>query len=317
MKQSPEYQAHVAAEREKWERFAQQQAATAIDLTLSDADFEAAAAKVKGALGSLDMTALMPEPSGFVKRTSCAACGGVKELPSVRPFLYCDFCAQVVDYDLKQASAQAYSHPDVVDYARIGNQLRPAAMAAARSGDVETFRAHTRTLNEAMTAYTPWAVPPRAYNDEAYRRDWVTFQTELAVLTAFDPDHAALEDQVRQRVTQLQWEGGNLAGMAAQVLTGRTPGGRTRPRVVADTFWPLVDVLLGQADSARQLLDTSPIKDLDPDQMPGVVADRLFRSGLAQGWLPSLEPDEGERFVQMLHLDFSYKRPTATGELRH
>ena len=313
--QTPEYRAHVRAEREKWEGVARQQAAT--PMTLSEDDMDAAAATVRRAMGSMDMTALLPPPSEFVKRTSCAACGGVKELPSVRPTLYCDFCGQVTDYDLKQAMAEAYSHPDVIDFARVGNRLRPAAMAAGRAGDVDRFRSLTRTLVEAQTAFTPWTVPPRAYNDEGYRRDWIRYQTELQVLTTFDPTHAALENRMVTLTQQLRWTGGNLAAMGMQALMGRTPGERTRPRVVAETFWPLVDVLLEQAERTRNLLDGSPVKDLDPDRMPGVVADRLFRSGLAQGWLPSLEPDEGERFVRLLQLDMSYTRPTASGDHRH
>ena len=316
-KQTPEYRAHVTAEREKWEGYALQQASMPVDATVSDADMDAAEAAIRRAMGSMDMTALLPEPSEFVKRTTCAACGGVKELPSVRPMLYCDFCGQVTDYDLEQAMAEAYSHPDVVTFARVGNRLRPAAMAAGRAGDVDTFRALTQTLMEAQAAWTPWTVPPRAYNDDAYRQRWVTYQTELAVLTTFDATHAALQDRVIGLTQKLRWTGGNLAAMGLQAMTGRTPGERTRPRVVAETFWPLVDVLLQQAERTRVLLDGSAVRTLDPDAMPGVVADRLFRSGLAQGWLPSLDPADGEVLVERLQLDDAYQRPTATGEHRH
>ena len=46
--------------------------------------------RARAHLARIATSVLMPEPSGFVKRTTCAACGANKELPSVREHLYCE-----------------------------------------------------------------------------------------------------------------------------------------------------------------------------------------------------------------------------------
>lgn len=301
----------VAAEKARWEAWAMGQAAHVAPG--GGVDPGEVTTRARAHLARIATSVLMPEPSGFVKRTTCAACGANKELPSVREHLYCDFCGQVVDYDLRQAMATAHATPTVVEYAQLNNQLNPQAMAAVGRGDVETFRRARQALFEAQTAWTPWAVPPRAWNDEDYRQAWVRHQTELAVLTAFDPTHAQLEARVRQLVMGLRWTGGNMMGMAAAAMRGQAPGPGSRPMVEPASFWPLVEVLLAQAERVRTLVDGSEVRALDPDQTAGVVADRLHRSGLAQGWLPSLPPEDGERFIAMLGLDFAYQRPTVTG----
>src|SRR5688500_15543504 len=66
---------------------------------------------------TIDPAAMLPPASPFVKRTTCASCGASKQLPSVREHLYCDYCGQLVDYDLRQAMAAAMVNPDATAFA--------------------------------------------------------------------------------------------------------------------------------------------------------------------------------------------------------
>src|ERR1700733_6111576 len=46
-------------------------------------------------------------PSEYVKQVDCATCGTTKQLASATPYLYCDYCGALVDYDFRQAYADA------------------------------------------------------------------------------------------------------------------------------------------------------------------------------------------------------------------
>lgn len=49
------------------------------------------------------LSILAPPQPGFVKRCSCAVCGAPKKLPTVTAYVYCDYCASLIDYDLRRA----------------------------------------------------------------------------------------------------------------------------------------------------------------------------------------------------------------------
>ena len=259
---------------------------------------------------------LVPPPSAFVKRTSCAFCGAPKQLPSVREYLYCDFCGQLVDVDLRLAAEAAFANPSATEHATQANELGPAAQRALSAGDRERYRQLQRELFELQTVHARWAVPPRAWNDEAYRRRWVTFQTETAVATAFDPAHAELTKRVTRMALGLRWRGGDVLGMAMRSMGGTTEG-NPFPTVQATGLWPLVDVLVAQAELGQQIVDREGLRDLDPDRSPPVVAWRLTPSMIAPGWLRHLEPDDGQELVQRLGLRHEYQRPQVSGVPRH
>src|SRR5580700_3522006 len=46
---------------------------------------------------------LAPPQPGFVKRCTCVVCGAPKKLPTVTAYVYCDYCASLIDYDLRRA----------------------------------------------------------------------------------------------------------------------------------------------------------------------------------------------------------------------
>jgi hypothetical protein len=49
------------------------------------------------------MAILAPPGPGFVKRCTCVTCGAAKKLPTVTAYVYCDYCASLIDYDLRRA----------------------------------------------------------------------------------------------------------------------------------------------------------------------------------------------------------------------
>jgi hypothetical protein len=57
------------------------------------------------------MAVLAPPGPGFVKRCTCVTCGAAKKLPTVTAYVYCDYCASLIDYDLRRACEGHRSQP--------------------------------------------------------------------------------------------------------------------------------------------------------------------------------------------------------------
>ena len=262
-----------------------------------------------------DPTAFMLPPSEFVKRGTCDFCGATKQLPTVRQYLYCDFCGQLTDYDLRRAAEAGATSPTITTYAQIANEIGPQAENVRKAGDRDRYRMLQQQLYSAQAEHTPWAVPPRAWNDEVYRQGWVDYSTAIAVAAAFDPTQVAYTKEVTSLSLRLQWKGGMglgmLGGMVATVRRMGTYGLDTQqmtPKAEMSSFWPLAETILAQTQHMNDLIRREGINELDPDRSLPELTDRMTRSMLAQGWLPRLEPDDGQQFIEWLGLRHEYQR---------
>jgi hypothetical protein len=84
---------------------AQQQAQA---ITRAAAFQQATEAGSGSAVGSMTwvrqvMAVVAPAGPGFVKRCTCVVCGAPKKLPAVTAYVYCDYCASLIDFDLRRA----------------------------------------------------------------------------------------------------------------------------------------------------------------------------------------------------------------------
>jgi hypothetical protein len=85
------------------------------------------------------MAVLAPPGPGFVKRCTCVTCGAAKKLPTVTAYMYCDYCASLIDYDLRRA-CEGDTAPSP-GYAAAVNSAHAACQAAVAAGDREGCRA--------------------------------------------------------------------------------------------------------------------------------------------------------------------------------
>ena len=177
------------------------------------------------------MAIIAPPDHGYVKRCSCVVCGAPKKLPNITAYVYCDYCASLIDYDLRQACTGDTAVGPA--YAAAVNSAQAASQAAIAAGDREGYRALQRQVYEAYVLHVPMAVSHRARNDPAYRSAYVEYLAAAAVARAFDPDAQALEAEMRQRVMGLRYTGDMMS-----------------PTVAPDSFWPMADTL-EKADPVR------------------------------------------------------------------
>jgi hypothetical protein len=166
---------------------------------------------------------LAPAEPGFVKRCSCVVCGAPKKLPTITAYVYCDYCASLIDYDLRRA-CEGDTSP-APEYAAIVNGTNARAKEVVAAGDRDAYRDLQKKMYEAYVLYVPMAVSHRARNDPGYVRAYVDYMAEAAVVRAFDPTSQALDAEMTQRVIGLRY-GGNMLS----------------PTVEPESFWPRVEL---------------------------------------------------------------------------
>ncbi|WP_370324480.1 heterocycloanthracin/sonorensin family bacteriocin [Euzebya sp.] len=277
-----------------------------------------------GAAPSFDPTSWLLPPSEFVKRGTCTSCGAPKELPTVREYLYCDFCGQLTDYDLRRAQEAGLRAPTSQTFAQVANELTPQADRARDAGDRQGYAALQHRLHVARAELTPWTVPPRAWNDEAYRRRWIDYTTAVVVAAAFDPSQVAHAERVRKAALRVQWRGGMGLGafggsiaMLGRIATHGLDMQKMTPKLELESFWPLVDAFEAQIEDLLGLIRREGIGELDPDMGSDELTRRLAKSVMAQGWLRHMEPEDGEAYIERMGLRHEYQRARVHGDIRH
>jgi LSD1 subclass zinc finger protein len=241
---------------------------------------------------------LAPPQPGFVKRCSCVVCGAPKKLPTVTAYVYCDYCASLIDYDLRRA-CEGDTAPDPA-YAATVNSSHAAAQAALAAGDRAAYRGLQQRIFEAYVTGVPMAVSHRARNDPGYRSAYVGYMAEAATVRAFDPASQALEAEMRQRVMGLRY-GGNMMS----------------PTVAPDSFWPMADTLERQIEAGRAQYRSAGLAELDPDHAEHLTG-KFAWSGFCQGWLGMLPADAAAKLLDRAGLASEYVPVAAAdGQPRH
>jgi len=241
---------------------------------------------------------LAPPQPGFVKRCTCVVCGAPKKLPTVTAYVYCDYCASLIDYDLRRAG-EGDTAPDPA-YAATVNSTQAAARQAAAAGDRDTYRGLQQRVFEAYVTGVPMAVSHRARNDRGYRDAYVAYMAEAATARAFDPAYQGLEAEMRQRVMGLRY-GGNMMS----------------PTVAPDSFWPVVDTLEKQVEASKVLYRSAGLAELDPDHAEHLTG-KLAWSGFCQGWLGMLPAEAATQLLDRTGLTNEYVPIEAeSGQPRH
>jgi DNA-directed RNA polymerase subunit RPC12/RpoP len=241
---------------------------------------------------------LAPAEPGFVKRCSCAVCGAPKKLPTITAYVYCDYCASLIDYDLRRA-CEGDTSPSP-EYAALVNGTNARAKEVAAAGDRDAYRDLQKKIYEAYVKYVPMAVSHRARNDPGYVRAYVGYMAEAAVVRGFDPNSQALDAEMTRRVMGLRY-GGNMLS----------------PTVEPDSFWPLVELTEKQIEVYEALYRSANLADLDPDRSEHVVG-KFSWSGFCQGWLGMLPTDAAQQLLERTGLVNEYVPVHAEdGQPRH
>ncbi len=222
------------------------------------------------------------------KRTICPSCGAPKQRPSATGYVYCDYCGSLADYDFAKACEKPLARPGPV-YERLLAEVSPAIASAVASRDLAALRAVQVKLFDAYVEACPDAVPLRV-KDPDYRKRFVAFSAEQAVVSALDAEAKSHEAKVAAATRKLSF---------AEVQPGVV-------RVAAQAFAALMDAVLDQVRYVSKLHEERGVYALHPDRASPELLTRVGLSMFAQGWLPMLDEAGAKALLERTRLGGEY-----------
>ena len=235
----------------------------------------------------------MPESlkahSRFIKRVSCPQCGAPKSRPSTTAYIYCDFCGSLMDYDFRMANANTNAGITNTIYSRIMMTVQMPLMQAKARNDRDAVRQIYKQVFTQWLQECPNAASPRAIKDMEFRKQFIDYCAECAVIKDMDPNQATL--QVK------------MDGLVARLQRIPTPGGAW---MVAGPFWDYAALFKGQMEGTYALNRQLGADQLDPDHASPEVALRMEYTTFCQAWLPHLSAADGERLLKFYGLNSEY-----------
>lgn len=237
--------------------------------------------------------------SGFIKRAECQRCGAPKKLPTKTAYIYCDYCAALVDYDFRIANADTNAGLTNTVFHRLFALWGPSLNYAKQIGDRDTYRQYQRDLFYQWVNLCPMAVSPRAKSDKVFRDRLIAYFAECAVTKDLDPAQAPLDAQ--------------MAALERGLQRIPTPNGAW---IIGGTFWQFADVWKQQMDRAYALINSTGVREMDPDDSPPGIPLAMEYSTFCQAWLAHLSQDDGQKLLAMYGLTGEYVRlePQDTNE---
>lgn len=229
-----------------------------------------------------------PKAKTRFKRSVCPACGGHKTRPSITAYIYCDFCGALADYDFQKACEKPAERPGPA-YEALHAQLAPMLAQAKQYNDVNTFRQYQMQLFDSFVTMTPASCPPRVVDPE-YRRRYVAYMAEGAVADAFDPIAVQHTANVAAAVGRLQWSMPKPGVM----------------KVAPQSFHAMVEAVFAQQAHLSKLHEARGVYAMHPDRAPPELQRRIGISMFVQGWLPMLDEQSTEQFLQRAGFEAEY-----------
>ena len=251
------------------------------------------------------MDAVLHPQADFVRHCTCAECGGDKKRPSPTAYMYCDYCSALVDYDFRKVvSGSAAPEKQVPDaaYAQWINQIGADKRAAKEAGDKARFAELEQQFYDNWVTRSPQSVSHRV-GDPAYRKAYIDYMVANSLATSFDPKMQSLDEEMKAATKAMVY--GGSGGLSMQIE--------------AESFWPLLDVVMRQQQIALDLSAAAGVPALDPDRAPEAVRRRMGVSTMVQGWMPYLSAEAGEEMLRRTGLqgEYTHVEPVVDGATRH
>jgi LSD1 subclass zinc finger protein len=223
------------------------------------------------------------------KKSVCPSCGGHKTKPSPTAYVYCDYCGALADYDFAKACEGGPKQPGPA-YTALTQQLGPALQQAKAAQDINGYRNLQRQLFETYIDALPYANPPRVKEPE-YRKKYVEYMAEGGTVIAFDQTAQQWEAEVNRTIMGLQYAMPKPGVM----------------KISPQTFAPMANAVFQQQDYLFKTLYTQRgVLDKHPDHVPPELQKRIGISLFVQGWLPMLDEQTTQTFLQQAGLKTEY-----------
>lgn len=210
----------------------------------------------------------------LVRRVTCPNCDAPKVKSSKTAYIYCDYCASLMDWDFKIATESEGSAWVGPENKKLHEELGPKLEKARKADDREQYRWLQRQINETIIERSPATYSPRL-KEENYRRRYVEYMVWQAEEMVFDKRLQKLSDKVDKKINALEWKMTKVDGAP-------------KPMVSSNSFWNMFEAYHKNMEVVMAVCKEKGLVDLWPDEEEWRVSLRMTDSLFVQGWLPYL-----------------------------
>lgn len=228
-----------------------------------------------------------PAMATRVRARRCSWCGAHKRTVHSRPWIHCDSCGALFDYDL---NARTAAQSNMTDYGRstldefLAKEKKPQDPGERAKYDLEA----QRWIHDVLVEVTPWDYPARI-GDKAYRDRYL--------------DHWLLpaEKTLRESAEyQASWR--NLV-----IADRNLPQGK-QPFLVVLRYY---DMTQSHLDIQVKLLGDAGLFEKHPDKMTAELYRRSRISVFVEGWVGSMKAEEAEKLIAHSNMRDEFIDPPA------
>jgi hypothetical protein len=226
----------------------------------------------------------------MVRKARCPMCGSPKATPTTAAYIYCDYCGQLMDFDVKRHLDQA-PKPDPEKAARLAKldkKINGTRGSKDRAKLMELYRQrHTLTLEDAGVTFSPRLA------DLEYRAQLI--------------EHMAFASVFSDIGTPRLKEAAKKLSKANQGFEMHEKHGRTV--IVPESLWPIIDAQREAAEVYRAEMASFPDPVAHPDgDIPPAVAAQIAASIYIVGFMTMVDDQTAQELLRRTGLESGYEQ---------
>jgi DNA-directed RNA polymerase subunit RPC12/RpoP len=226
----------------------------------------------------------------IIKKSYCKSCGAPKINLSATAYIFCDYCAVLIDWDLKKSCEDSMLSESSKEYEKLAHNLKPALEESKASKNRDKYRKLQEQLVKAQLDAYPKSYSPRI-GDPEYRKKFIHYTAEQNTEIAFTEILSTLEKAYLRSSENVTFqEGSNQDGALVE----------------KESFWKMFE------SYERFILEVSNhnkkigLINKYPDLISFALYKKLALSVFVQGWFSYLSEEDRKSLLDITGLGGEY-----------
>jgi len=220
-----------------------------------------------------------------VKKFTCHQCGAPKITPYKNPYIICDFCGNMIDVDYT-AGIEVWnkSAEHTNEYQRKKLIFEANSSQYALNKNEEAYRKEQYAYWDFYYKHYPEYLPPSIPKGEKYEL-FLQACVDITADSVFNPPPPDKANKYNEAYAGLEYyntENGNF--------------------VTYDSFIKMIRAYIEYRDESFKSLYSNPKYAIYHELMPEQFQSKMNLSQIAQIWVPYLQPDDADRFLEEFKL---------------
>jgi DNA-directed RNA polymerase subunit RPC12/RpoP len=218
-----------------------------------------------------------------IKKFTCYCCGAPKVEQYKNPYIMCDFCGSLMDFDYSK-SLDLWKHDAAVQYGTKSKRYLANSKKFLEQRDRKNYFKEQYELWDNYYTSFPLYLPPTVSGEKDYP-DFINALAEMATVHAFNPPPADKLDAYTKAYTAIKYE--------------KKDGKKV---VIYSTLMEMMDAMKEYTAEYYQEIYSNPIYEAYQEMMPEPVNMKIQLSQMVQQWMPQLDTKDAARFLKELGL---------------